>query len=63
REKAAAFVFTFADGKATRVAVKAGFNDGVNAEILEGIAENARVIIPGKVVLTSGQSVTAVEVK
>lgn len=63
REKAAAFVFTLADGKATRVAVKAGFNDGVNAEILEGIAENARVIIPGKVVLTSGQAVTAVEVK
>jgi len=63
REKAAAFVFTLADGKAMRVAVKAGFNDGVSTEILEGMAENARVIIPGKVVLASGQPVTAVEVK
>ncbi|MEO6246876.1 MAG: efflux RND transporter periplasmic adaptor subunit [Opitutaceae bacterium] len=63
REKAAAFVFTLADGKATRVGVKAGFNDGANVEILEGIAENARVLIPGKVALVSGQAVNAVEAK
>lgn len=63
REKAAGFLFTFADGKATRVPVKYGFNDGTNVEILEGIQENARVIIPGKVALTSGQPVTAVEAK
>jgi RND family efflux transporter MFP subunit len=63
REKAAAYVFTLADGKATRVSVKAGFNDGANAEIIEGLAENARVILPGKVTLTPGQAVTAVEVK
>jgi RND family efflux transporter MFP subunit len=63
REKAAGFLFTLADGKATRVAVKYGFNDGANVEILEGIAENARVIIPGKVALVSGQAVTAVEAK
>ncbi len=63
REKAAGFLFTFADGKATRVPVKYGFNDGANVEILDGIAENARVIIPGKVALTNGQAVTAVEAK
>jgi RND family efflux transporter MFP subunit len=63
REKAAGFLFTFADGKATRVPVKYGFNDGTSVEILEGIAENARVIIPGKGVLVSGQAVTAVEAK
>jgi membrane fusion protein (multidrug efflux system) len=63
REKAAGFLFTFADGKATRIAVKYGFNDGVNVEILDGLAANARVIIPGKVALVSGQAVTATEVK
>jgi membrane fusion protein (multidrug efflux system) len=63
REKAAGFVFTLADGKATRVPVKYGFNDGAAVEILEGLAENARVIIPGKVALTSGQAVTAVEAR
>lgn len=63
REKAAAFVFTLAEGKAVRVPVKAGFNDGTNAEVLEGLAENARVIIPGKTALVSGQAVTAVEAR
>ena len=63
REKAAGFVFLLADGKANRVPVKFGFNDGTNVEILEGIAENARVIIPGKTALVSGQAVTAVEAR
>ncbi len=63
REKAAGFLFTLADGKATRVPVKYGFNDGASVEILEGIAENARVIIPGKITLVAGQAVTAVEAK
>ena len=63
REKAAGFLFTFADGKATRVPVKYGFNDGTNVEILDGIQENARVIIPGKATLVSGQAVKAVEAK
>ena len=63
REKAAGFLFTLADGKATRVPVKYGFNDGTNVEILEGIADNARVLIPGKTPLVAGQSVTAVEAK
>ncbi len=63
REKAAGFLFLLAEGKANRVPVKFGFNDGVSVEILEGIAANARVIIPGKATLASGQAVTAVEAK
>lgn len=63
REKAAGYLFTFAEGKAARVAVKVGFNDGVHVEILEGLAENARVIIPGKTALAPGQAVTAMEAK
>ena len=63
REKAAGFLFTFADEKATKVPVKYGFNDGTNVEIIDGLAENARVIIPGKVTLVNGQAVTAVEAR
>ncbi len=63
REKAAGFLFTFVDGKAVRGPVKYGFNDGTNVEILEGLAEGARVIVPGKVALVSGQAVTAVEAR
>lgn len=63
REKAAGFLFSFVDGKAVRVPVKYGFNDGTSVEILDGIAENARVLIPGKVALVAGQAVTAVEAK
>jgi membrane fusion protein (multidrug efflux system) len=63
REKAAGFLFTLVDGKANRIPVKYGFNDGVNVEITDGLQENARVIIPGKTALVSGQAVTAVEVR
>lgn len=63
REKAAGFLFTLAEGKAMRVPVKYGFNDGANVEILEGIAENARVLVPGKVALANGMAVTPVEAR
>jgi len=63
REKAAGFLFTLNEGKAVRVPVKYGFNDGTNVEILDGIAENARVLIPGKTPLVAGQAVTAVEAR
>ena len=63
KEKAATYVFTLADGKAARLSVKAGFNDGTNAEILDGLAENARVILPGKATLAPGQAVKAVEAR
>ena len=63
REKAATYVFTLADGKAARATVKVGFSDGANAEILDGVAETARVILPGKLTLAPGQAVTGVEAK
>ena len=63
REKAAGFLFTLADGKAQRIPVKYGFNDGASVEILEGLPENARVLVPGKTPLVNGQEVTAVEAR
>lgn len=63
REKAAGFVFTLTDGKATKVPVKYGFNDGTNVEILDGVDANVRVLIPGKAPLVPGQPVKAVEAR
>jgi multidrug efflux pump subunit AcrA (membrane-fusion protein) len=58
KEKTANFLFTLANGKAVRNAVKVGFTDGINVEILEGVPENARVILPGKLTLAPDQAVT-----
>ena len=62
-EKTNAFVFKVADGKAKKIAVKLGFNDGVNAEILEGLADGEGVILVGKATLNDGQPVKPEAVK
>jgi membrane fusion protein (multidrug efflux system) len=62
-EKTAAFVFTTADGRAKKTAIKPGFNDGVRFEIAGGVTEGDLVLLPGKTVLTDGQLVSATEVK
>ena len=56
-EKTNAFVFKAGDGKAKKTAVKLGFNDGANAEILDGLADGEGVIVPGKVPPADGQPV------
>jgi membrane fusion protein (multidrug efflux system) len=58
-EKTNAFIFKIADGKATKTAVKLGFNDGTNAEILEGLADGEGVILVGKSTLNDGQPIKA----
>lgn len=60
-EKTAAFVFKSADGRAKKTAIKLGFNDGTRFEAVDGVAENDLVLIAGKIALTDGQSVSAVE--
>lgn len=62
-EKANAFVFTTADHKAKKMAVKIGFNDGANVEIVSGIGGNDRVILVGKQSLSDGQAVNAEEAR
>src|SRR4051812_15048925 len=47
-EKAGSFVFLLADGKARRTPVRTGFTDGVNVEVVDGIAAGAQVILVGK---------------
>jgi membrane fusion protein (multidrug efflux system) len=62
-EKANAFVFTLVEGKAKKVAVKPGFNDGAKVEITSGLTGNEKVILTGKLALADGQAVAAVEAK
>jgi membrane fusion protein, multidrug efflux system len=56
-EKAGTSVFTVVDGKAKKMPVQTGFNDGTNVEITSGIAPEQPVILLGKQTLNDGQPV------
>lgn len=62
-EKAKTSVFTLVDGKAKKVAVKVGFEDGKSFEVLEGVSAEATVLVTGKLPLVDGQPVNRVEAK
>ncbi len=62
-EKIRNSVFAVGGGKAKKVPVKTGFNDGVSVEILEGLKADEPVILAGKQALNDGQPVNAVEGK
>jgi len=56
-ERAAASVFTLVDGKAKKIPVNIGFDDGTNVEIVSGLKPDQRVILVGKRTLGDGQAV------
>jgi membrane fusion protein (multidrug efflux system) len=56
-EKTKTSVFKLVDGKAKKTSVKAGFNDGTNVELLEGVDEKDTLVVFGKVTVNDGQSV------
>jgi len=56
-ERANAFVFVHADGKAKKTAVKIGFNDGANAEITSGLKGDEQVLLVGKTPPADGAAV------
>jgi len=62
-EKAGAAVFVVNGGKAKKMQVKSGFNDGVKAEILSGLTGSEAVILVGKITLADGAAVTVTEAK
>ena len=62
-EKAKTSVFTLVDGKAKKVSVKVGFEDGKSFEVLEGVTAEAVVIVTGKLPLADGQPVNRAEGK
>jgi len=62
-EKGNAFVFLAAQGKAKKVPVKTGFNDGTNVEISNGVMNEDSLILAGQQPLRDGQSVSLLEAK
>ena len=62
-EKANAFLFLLLDGKAKKTPVKIGFSDGSKVEIVSDVAADAKVLLVGKLALTDGQPVNAVETR
>lgn len=60
-EKTNAFVFKHVGGKAAKTPVKTGFNDGEKVEILDGVAATDEILLPDKIALTPGQSVTVIK--
>lgn len=62
-EKAGTSVFAVTEGKAKKIPVQVGFNDGTNAEISKGVGEGDAVILLDKQALNEGQPVSVTEAK
>jgi membrane fusion protein (multidrug efflux system) len=60
-DKAGASVFLVESGRARRMPVKTGFNDGKMVEILDGLSPDAPVILVGKLSLNNGQPIAIEE--
>ncbi len=62
-EKSGPSIFTVADKKAKKTAVKIGFNDGANIEIVEGVQAGDPIVAVGKLPLANGQAVVIADAK
>ena len=62
-ERAGAFVFVVAEGKAKRLPIRSGFNDGANVEVTGGLEPGQPVVLLGKQPVTDGQPVVATGAK
>jgi membrane fusion protein (multidrug efflux system) len=60
KEKTGTSVFIAEDGKARKVAVQTGFNDGTNIEIVAGVQLTNLAILPGQQTLRDNQPVKVV---
>ena len=62
-EKGKPFAFTVDASTAHKVALRLGLDDGIHAEVLEGLTANALVVVSGAQSLTDGQACRPVERK
>lgn len=62
-EKQTAVAFLFKDGKARRVVLEIGFNDGKNVEVIKGIGPDDQVLKVGTATVTDGQTISVKEAK
>ncbi len=58
-DKTGKFVFAVENGRAKRIAVTTGFNDGAYTEITDGLHGSEQVVVTGRDALTSNAPVTA----
>jgi RND family efflux transporter MFP subunit len=62
-EKAGPAVFESVNGKAKKIRVQTGFNDGTHVEIVKGLEPTQPIILLGKRILSDGQPIQASEAK
>lgn len=62
-EKANAFAFTVANGKAKKTPIKIGFNDGTKVEVTGGLTNTDTVVLVGKLTLADGAPINVTEAK
>ena len=62
-EKVNAFAFVHDNGKARKIPLKIGFNDGAKVEVLDGLKGGEAVLVVGKLAIADGQAVNAMEAK
>ena len=60
-EKSGKFVYVVENGKARRVPVTTGFDDGSNTEIVGGLQGREEVVVTGRDSLSANARVTATE--
>lgn len=59
-ESGESFVYVVEDGKAEKRAVRTGYAEGGNVEIVDGIAEHDKVVVVGQTSLKDGASVSII---
>jgi RND family efflux transporter MFP subunit len=62
-DKEGSYVFTAREGRARKVPVKTGLDDGITVEVLQGLSPESLVVVSGKQALVDGQAVRAVEAR
>jgi membrane fusion protein (multidrug efflux system) len=60
-ERTNTFAYTVLADKAVKHAVKVGFNDGKNVEVVEGLGKDDSIIVAGKLKLSDGLAVRVVD--
>lgn len=62
-ENTGASVFLAEGGHARKTAVRTGFNDGAQVEVVGGLKGDETIIVPGKIALTDGSAIQTTDAK
>jgi hypothetical protein len=56
-EKKKSFVFVVRDDVVKKVAVRVGFDDGIEFQVAEGVSEQDEIVVTGKNLVVDGEKV------